>query len=590
MSVSSSTSAQRWLKLLSDFCSLQWQYSPENTVLAKRRRAKRAAQAAASGAAPKSKKPLSKAARVRVPPGPGRGQGSARDALSDHAHNAPAGLSMASMGVSEASTTDTSPDEGLAVPAARQHEALGMDTAQLPSQLPSQLLTPLLATQATATQSTAKPPTATQPISTAPPNVSDHPATSGHLQDFPHEPTPMALLPTQTEGTHEEPQQSLQADSAGHNPSAAAGSLDLPSHSMLAPEAAANPSTDANSGPQDVLERSASDSARMAHTQVLREEASKAASNVDATPAPAPHPETPAPLARAVQEQSPEPRAAAEGCEAVTGNRFVAHAIHEAYARSRSRSQDRQQQPRQLSVPNPFRISPEKLSMFSAQPPTAAQSSSQTPALSGPARAFSRSMSPEALHVMELGIADHGETTLHSNRSTSRSKSPEVPLLSAPVPLSEALPQLTAASSGGLQATVARWTAALAGRKPKPALSVDLGLLGRSQVETEQENVVNGSSAEDCSGSECRSEQKEVSRSPDLAASIMLTQQKLTRLHAEGRDRRTDAHQHSADAPPGDGHMHVSAVEAHRKTSAPHNDLHLASAATEMVQGVADPQ
>ncbi|KAL3134088.1 hypothetical protein ABBQ32_008512 [Trebouxia sp. C0010 RCD-2024] len=421
---------------------------------------------------------------------------------------------MASVGVTEAGTTDTLPDESSGVTAARQHEALDVDTARLlsqmpsqpSSQLPSQLLSPLLATQATVIQATATPPNATQSTSTEPPHVSVCPPTSNHLQDFCQKPNPMALLPTQTEAIHGEFQQSSQDHSARQNPSAAAGTLSLPSNSMAAQVAAANPSTDANSGAQDVLKRPPSDSARTAHSDVPLEPAWKAASDVEATPASAPHPETPAPQAGAVQEKSPEPTAAAEGCRAVEGSRLVTHAMHEAYVRSKSRSQDRQQQPRQLSVPNPFRVSPEKLSMFSARPSSAAQS--PAPALSRPARAFSRSMSPEALHVMELGVADLGAiaTTLHSDRSTSRSKTPEVPLLSLPGSLNEALPQLTAESPGRLQTTVARWTAALADRKPDPALSIDL--IDRSQVGAEQENAVNGSSAEGGSGSECRSEQK----------------------------------------------------------------------------------
>lgn len=70
----------------------------------------------------------------------------------------------------------------------------------------------------------------------------------------------------------------------------------------------------------------------------------------------------------------------------------------------------------------------------------------------------------------------------------------------------------------------------------KPKLVLSLGLLGSSQADTEQEDVLNASNAEMSrgrSGSECRSGQEEVGRSPSPGTTIMLTQHKLARLHAE---------------------------------------------------------
>ena len=582
------------MTLLNPFCAMQWQYSPENTVLAKRRRAKRAAQAA-SGDGQKLETPISpnKVTRGRATPIPDRAQGNAQNALSGHARTA--GLSIASLGVSEAEggTTDTSPEENSGVSPARRHEAFSVEPtqlppqlpAQLPSQLPSQLPAPLPATQATPRQTTPAPPTATPPTPTQAPHLSGDPATSGHLQGVVSKPSPKAL-PAQTEATRGEPQQSLTDLLTGHSPSAAPETSVLPSTGLTAQMAAANSSPGAKSSAHDAIDRPPLNSAHTPHTQVPPEQACKAASDMHATPSSTAYPRSPIHQARAVPEKSPEPTATAEGPEAVRGPGLVTHAMHQALVQSRSMSQDRQQQPRQLSVPNPFRVSQEKLSLFSAQPPDAAQSSGQNLHLSGPARAGFCSVSPEALHVMELGTAELSTTTMQNDRSASGSKSPEVPLLPAPVPLRDAQPQLTAASSGGLQATVAKWTAALAGLKPK----LSVGLLGRSQSIAGQEDVVNGSTAEKCSGSECTSEQKQRSSSPDLAAKIMLTQQKLARKHAEEGDRRTEAQQHPANMPSADGHMHASAVVTHPNITALHSGPYLAAATTDLVQGVADSQ
>lgn len=455
-------------------------------MLAKRRRARRAVQALARGVAPKGSKPLSsvkatRGAAARVPDmaqddiqetlsgnaqetlsgdAPETLSGDAQETLSGHAHAASAGPSMASVGVSEAGMADTLPDESSGVLPTGEHEALVADTAQLPSQLPSQLPTQL-------PSHLPAPQPVTEPIASAPTEptqVSDH-TEIYDLQDMPPEANSNALLT----GTDVTPGEQVQAprDRLLHpqNPSAAAATASLPSNCLPVQTAAASPSQAAKTGAQHVLERTLIDSAQTPGTQVPPMQASKAAGVVDATrktvtpttasPMSAPKPETPARESRAAQghDKSPELEVAAQGLEAATGPRLVACTMHDAYAKSRFTSQNTQQQPHQLLVPNPFKVSPERLTLPSGlvfQQPNSAQNSTQTPPLSRPERAPSRSMSPEALPALQMGVAGQETTTMHSGRLGSHSRSPEVALLSAPVTGTRALPQRPAASPAEL--------------------------------------------------------------------------------------------------------------------------------------------
>ena len=427
-------------------CLLQWQFCPDNTGVAKRRRVKKAAaQAVAAAAAPGE--PASEAHKAILPRAtdlPAHGQvpemAQCRIQPSLSGQLPTAESAGASLGVSDAgkgSTTDMGPDESSAVQPARQDEALVNDPQQLPpqllSQLPLRLASPIPGTQPAAL-------TVTQPA-----HASDRIGTCGHPNEAPPKRNPDALhLPAQLHFIHEEDSLHTVRQSATQEPT------------DTSPDQGVQP------GAEDGPERTPADLVGTLGEQAPHGSACQATAASIAAQEAAPPPANQAHHERAVREWSPEPRAATEGPRAVMGPEHVAQALHDAfamYAKSRSRSQDsqqrqqRQQRPWQLSVPNPFRVSPEALqrpALPLTQLPAAAQESTQTPAQNCPARATSRSMSPEALHVLQLGIADQQSPTVHNNRcnkSASRSKSPEVLLLAASMPCGETLLELTATTS-----------------------------------------------------------------------------------------------------------------------------------------------
>ena len=525
------------------FCLLQWQYSPDNTGVAKRRRASKAARAAAEAAA--AKEPVcavDKPILTRATSLPANSQASgaalseAQGTLSGHILTTSTGTSIGRSEAGKESATDTSPDESSAHLPAKKQKALVTDNQQLPSQLPA----PLPAAQ----------PTASVATPTEPQHVSDHIRTCRHAAEVPPKPSSSTTLPAQLEFSHEEsPQRSKQLSI--WDPAAAAPTSDLPSEILAAKGHVATPIQNVatpiqtvmaplhnmQSGAENVLERTPSDSAQTPHTQGLLEDVCKAAAVSTAAQVSMPVPGTQVHRERATQERSPEPRGAAEGSEAVVDPGLTLGAFS-LFAKSRSRSQSRH-----FSVPNPFRVSPEALHrppLPSTQPPNAAQNPSQTPVLNCPARAASRSMSPEALHVLQLGSAGHELPIMH------RSKSPEMHLLSAPKLFRQPLPQLTAAVPSAVEGSISKATTVLADNERKDT--------GSSS----------GDSEEVCSDSERRASRKRLSRStsPASESDIMVVHNKLAKLRAQHTDESLTAHQHSADVPGHDGQRRVSNVEA----------------------------
>lgn len=290
-----------------------------------------------------------------------------------------------------------------------------------------------------------------------------------------------------------------------------------------------------------------------------------AATAQQATEEAAPLPEPQAHHARAVQKWSPEPRAASEG--------HIAQALHDAialYSRSRSRSQDsqqQQQQPRQLSVPNPFRVSPEALQRPSLPPIqllTAVQDSTQASAQNWPARAASCSLSPEALHVLQLGIAEHQSSLVHSNRysrSASRSRAPEGQLLAAPEPCRETLSRPTAAATPLLQDPVPKGKTAPTVCKPHSSHC-------EQPIDNEQEAASHCSTVEVCSDSEHRDGKKWLGRSPDVVSEIFMMQNKLVGAPGQPADDQKGAHEnkHLADVP-----SRLASLDAQPSNTAQHH-------------------
>ena len=585
---------------------MQWQYCPDNTGVAKRRRAKKAAAQAAAAAAPSAPSEPASEAHTPILPratdlpahslAPEMVQCEGQPSLSGNLPTAEStGASLCVSDAGKGSTTDTGPDESSAVQPARKDKALVSDTQQLPaqvppqvlSQLPSQLASPLPATQPTAS------------VLIEPAHVSDM-GTCSHAEE-PPKPNPDAFQPpVQPQFSHEEDSSHTARQLAMQEPTDT--SPDLPKVSLVAQEDTATPDHPAppklgpltaspqpsskapmpgvqsphpssnvpnqggQSGAEDVPERTPND---LAGTLCEPESACQATAAPTAAQEAAPPPAPQAHHERAVPEWSPEPRAATEKPQAVMGPEHVAQALHNAfamYAKSRSRSQDiqqqqqqqQQQQLRQLSVHNPFRVSPEALQRPALplnQLPAAAQESTQTPAQNCPARAASRSMSPEALHVLQLGIADQQSPTVHNircNKSASRSKSPEALLLAASTPCRDTLPALTVATSPTLDDTVPKITAP-AGWKPSAFLCVN-------QVDSEHEDTMHSSTEEVCPGSERRAGHTLLSRSSSPALEIMVMQNKLGRQHVQLADQQTDAHPCLEDMPSCDEFRRFSSV------------------------------
>ena len=477
-----------------------------------------------------------------------------------------------SLGISKAGKqvrTETGRDASSAARPARKDETLVSDPQQVSSQLPSWLSLPLPAIQPAAPTLTELANVSDPAHLSDPAHVSDtSPRTCGDVEEVPPKPNPGRLqLPAQLQFSHEETFSHRTTQPAKQEPTKT--SSDLPKDSSAAQEDTATPAhsvplklppltrspylSSANStqgvqsGTEDVAEKTSFESAGMLCEEALHASACQATAAPTAAQEAVPLPETRGHHGRAVQEWSPEPRAANEGPRVVMGPERVVQALHDAfalYAKSRSRSQDtqqQQQQPRQLSVPNPFRVSPEALqrpALPSTHLPAAAQDSTQTPARNCPARATSRSMSPEALHVLQLGIADSQAATVHNNRcnesaAASHSNSPGAQLLAAPIPCRETLPKPTAA----MDDTVPKTTAP-AGWTPSPFFC-------EKQVDTEQKHTVHSSAEEVCSDSErrARAGQTWLSMSPSPVSDIVMMQSKLEKQHVQ----MADAHQRLED-------------------------------------------
>ena len=496
------------------FCVLQWQYCPDNTGLAKRRRAKRA-QASAAAAEPDSQ---------------------AHTVMLHKANDF-----AAHMQTSEVPQCEVNHSLSGHLPAA---EPGGASPATQPAAL---TLTELAHTL-------------------------DHVGTCDRAEEVSPLPNPGALhLPARLQFSHDGDSPNRGRQLAMQEPTEPPS--DLPKASSTAQEdtptpdqpaspklepliSSSHPSSNAppqgvQSSAEDVAKTIPSDSAGTFGEQAPRESACQATAAPTAAQTAAPPLETQAYLERAVHECSPEPRAATEGPQAVMGSEHIAlHDVFGAYAKSRSRSQDGQQQqqrqPRQLSVPNPFRVSPEALqrpTLPSTHLHAAAQDSSQTPAQNCPARAPPRSVSPEALHVLQLGIADQQLPTVHStrcNKSALHGKSPETQSLAAPMPCRETLQEL-----------------AQAGWKPGPLACV-------RQVDSEQEDTLHSSTEEVCSDSERRAGHTWLSTSSGPAAEIIMMQNKLGKQHVQ----LADVHQCLEDVPSCDG---SPASEAQLSKIEPHN-------------------
>ena len=535
----------------------------------------------------------------------------------------------ASLGRSEAgsgSSPTSGPDANLARDTASLRDDEGsVSNPQLPtqelsqlrwqlwSQLPSQPLGPSPTTQPTAALTPKQPA-----------HVSDHMGTCDHDEEVPSEPNPDALhLPAHLHAGQEG--EDLSQKLPLQEPTAAAASAHLPQELLcmtaqmdaatpsrpappepqtvtMSPQSSPHPPTQSvQSAAQDVQERQPS-SAAAPHAQMgftneyKASAAATAAAAAVAAPAAAataqqvaqaaaPLPEPQAHPARAVQEWSPEPRAASEG--------HIAQALHDAfalYAKSRSRSRDsqqqQQQQPRHLSVPNPFRVSPEALQRPSLPPTrslTAVQDSAQAPAQKWTARAVPRSLSPEALHVLQLGIAEHQSSRVHSNRcsrSASRSRAPEGQLLAASEPCGETLSRPTAAATPLLEDPVPKGTTAPASCKPNTSISMKQDDNGR---EDSPHSMV-------CSDSEHRDGKTWLGRSPDAASEVIMMQNKL--LGNPGQpvndQRRAHGDQHLADVP-----SWLASVEAQPKIAqndAPCSDSAAAAGTMQDAPHIAEPR
>lgn len=354
---------------------LQWQYSPANTGEAKRRRAKRAAQATASAASsePASAPILTNAPSLPADQLPAMPQNSNVSPSAGHCPSAPDDSSSPSVHASEAAEEvklAEMPQSSSAFEPPQCCEAFMMNKQQLLTQLPP-----------------TRPP--------APQTVA------------------------------------YESSSA---------------------QAAANtPVSKANSPSEEELQTTAASRQKQAGAD-HNTSSGVVTSSISAMP------EIPMQAVQTSQEWSPAPREAVGrfGAPAGSGPGFspVARSasgkrLSEASrlrARSRSMSHDmQQQQQQQVSLPNPFRVSPEALNMLSfmsMRSPALTQIPSQTPRAPPPSRTALRSMSPQALPHMRT--ASHDSLAMHSYdraRSASRSTSPGVPLLSAPESFREALPQ-----------------------------------------------------------------------------------------------------------------------------------------------------
>ena len=451
------------------FCLLQWQYCPDNTGVAKRRRAKKASAAATAASEPaiEAHAPIMPSANDS----PAHGQGSApemdqrqvQESLPGHWPTAEsAGTLLGTLEDGKEAKTDTGPDQSSAMQPATKSEGLVSDPQQLPSQVPSQLSSqlpsqlpaqlpswlslPLPAIQPAAAALTELAHVSDLALLSDPAHVSDtSPRTCGNVEQALPRLDPGTLqLPAQLQLSRKEhsshiarqPDKQEPTETSTKKSSAVQEEedTDTPDHfvpgklhplTTLPHPSYLDPTQGVLSGAEDVVERTSFDPAGTPCEQDVHESGSQEIAALAIAQEAAPLPETQAHHGRLVQECSPEPRAASEGPHAVMGPEHAVQALHNAfalYAKSRSRSQDSQQQqeqPWQLSVPNPFRVSPEALqrpALPSTHLPASAQDSTQTPAQNCPARAIFRSMSPEALHVRQLGIADPQSPADHNNR------------------------------------------------------------------------------------------------------------------------------------------------------------------------------
>ena len=466
---------------------MQWQYCPDNTGAAKRRRAKKAAaEAAATAAAPnepasEANTPVLHTATDLTAHSQALNMNQCEvqcaSSLSGHVPAAePAGASLSVSDAGKGPTNDTGPNESSAVQPVSKDKASGNDPRQLPSQVAPQVLSqpPLWPLSPLPTAQ----PAASTLIEAA--HVLDHMGTCDHAEEVSPIHNPGALqVPAQLQSTQQGDFSHRARQLAVQEPTET--SSDLPKDSSLAQENIATPdqpmspklqtltsfphpssnapTQDVQLGAENVAKRAPAESGSTFDEQGPCENTNQATAAPTAAQVTAPLFEAQAHNERAVREWSPEPRAASKGPQAAMGPEHVAHALHNAfasYANSRSRSHDSQQQqrqPRQLSVPNPFRVSPEVLqrpNLPSAQLPSTTQDSLQTPAQNCLARATPRSVSPEALHVLQLGIADQQLCTMQNSRrskSAAHSKSPEAQLLADCMPCKDALPELAAATS-----------------------------------------------------------------------------------------------------------------------------------------------